>query len=57
MVITLLEGFNKQLKDEEDEFKTNKRPSGVTNNTQYFDAKKLDSMSQKSFSVKSQAVK
>jgi len=33
MVITLLEGFNKQLKDEEDEFNTNKRPSGVTNNT------------------------
>jgi len=56
MVITLLEGFNKQLQDEEEEFISNKKPSGITNNTQYFDAKKLDSMSQKSFSVKSHKV-
>jgi hypothetical protein len=39
MVITLLEGFNKQLQDEEEEFNSNKKPSGITNNTQYFNAK------------------
>ena len=45
MVITLLEGFKKQIDDEGEEFKASKKPTGFTNNTQYFDAKKLDSMS------------
>jgi len=31
MVITLLEGFKKQI--DEEEFKTNKKPVGITNNT------------------------
>jgi hypothetical protein len=33
MVITLLEGFKKQIDEEEEEFKTNKKPVGITNNT------------------------
>jgi hypothetical protein len=45
MVITLLEGFKKQLDEEEKDFIAKKKPQGINNNTQYFDAKKLDSMS------------
>ena len=59
MVISLLEGFKKQLDDEEEQFKANrKQQQQINSNTQYLgDVRKLDSMSQNSFSVKSQAVK
>jgi hypothetical protein len=34
MVITLLEGFKKLLDEEEEDFKNNKKPVGISNNTQ-----------------------
>lgn len=34
MVITLLEGFKKLLDEEEEDFQNNKKPVGISNNTQ-----------------------